>query len=330
MLRREQSERAGFTLVEVMITLMIMSMVLLALAKILTGARRTRDIIFNVQESQLAGPAILDMVESDLRGIFVMNRKVLDILRVEDRANSGMDSDRLDFVTSSNSRTLTPNDQRTKFLRADITEVGYCLRPNPDFPGEFMEIYRREGFGVDTEPFTSGTYTFLHDRILRFDIQVFNEDGVDAEPLDSWGMEQGDSEHRGLPTRLEIELEIELSPRLINEYSTTKSAAMKRRVLYRRIIHFPASQHLAMGIRPVMRIPVITPPENASGTGGAGGPRDPGGAAGGAGAGGGAGGDAGGGGFGGGLGGSGGTPSPFGGGGGGGGGGGNPPIFGGG
>ena len=29
MLRREQSERAGFTLVEVMITLMIMSMVLL-------------------------------------------------------------------------------------------------------------------------------------------------------------------------------------------------------------------------------------------------------------------------------------------------------------
>ncbi|MDE0897147.1 MAG: prepilin-type N-terminal cleavage/methylation domain-containing protein [Planctomycetota bacterium] len=269
-LRETKAARAGFTIVEVMITLMIMSMVLVVLAQVLTGARRTRDIIFNVQESQLAGPAILDMIEDDLRGIFVMNRKVLDILHVDDRASSGMDSDRLDFVTASNSRLLTPNDQRTRFIRADVTEVGYALRPNPDYPGEFLEIYRRESFGVDAEPFSSGSYTFLHDRVRRFDIQVFNEDGVDAEPLDSWGIEQGDSEHRGLPRRMEIELELEMSPRLINEYNTTKSAAMKRRVLYRRIIRFPASQHLAMNIRPVMRIPVITPPQNASGTGGSG------------------------------------------------------------
>jgi prepilin-type N-terminal cleavage/methylation domain-containing protein len=269
--RRADSKSGGFTLIEIMISLMIMSMMLVAIATVLTSARRTRDIIFNVQESQLAGPAIMDMIEYDLRGLYVMDRKVLDLLRVEDGALSGMDSDRLDFVTTSNSRTLTPNSQRTKFLRADITEVGYCLRPNPDYPGEFLEIYRREGFGIDEQPFEGGTYTFLHDRIRSFDIQIFAEDGVDAEPLDTWGIDRGDTAHRGVPTRIEIELELEMSPRLINEYSTTNSQAMKRRVLYRRIIHFPASLHLAMDLRPVFRIPVISPPSSDTGGGGGGG-----------------------------------------------------------
>lgn len=271
-MRTRTNSRAGFTLVEVMITLLIMSLMLVAITQVLTGARRTRDVIFNITESQLAGPAILDLLEKDLRGMFVMDRKVLDILRVQDRAISGMDADRLDFVTSSNSRTLTPNAQRTRFLRADVTEVGYCLRANPDFSGEFLEIYRRESFGIDETPFLSGNYTFLHDRVRRFDIQVFDEDGVDGEPLDSWGLEQGSTDERGLPRRIEIELEVELSPRLINEQSS-RLASAQRRVLYRRIIHFPASLHLAMEIRPVPRIPVIEPPSNsaANGNGGGGG-----------------------------------------------------------
>ena len=266
-MRMRTNSSSGFTLVEVMITLLIMSMMLVAITEVLTGARRTRDVIFNVTESQLAGPAILDLVEKDLRGMFLMDRKVLDVLRVQDRAISGMDADRLDFVSSSNSRTLTPNSERTRFLRADVTEVGYCLRANPDFSGEFLEIYRRESFGIDDAPFISGNYTFLHDRIRRFDIQVFAEDGVDGEPLDAWGLEQGNTEERGLPKRIEIELEVELSPRLINEQSSRLSSA-QRRVLYRRIIHFPASLHLAMEVRPVSRIPVISPPSNTSATGG--------------------------------------------------------------
>ncbi|MFT6362574.1 MAG: prepilin-type N-terminal cleavage/methylation domain-containing protein, partial [Planctomycetota bacterium] len=67
-MRTRTNSRAGFTLVEVMITLLIMSLMLVAITQVLTGARRTRDVIFNITESQLAGPAILDLLEKDLRG----------------------------------------------------------------------------------------------------------------------------------------------------------------------------------------------------------------------------------------------------------------------
>jgi len=253
-----QNKRSGFTLIEVMISLLIMSLMLVAITEVLSGARRTRDVIHNARESQLAGPAILDLIEADLRGLYVQNRKLLDILRVEDDSISGMDADRLDFVTSSNNRMLTPNNDRTRYLRADVSEVGYCIRSNPDYQGEFLEIWRRESFGVDEEPYSGGKFTFLHDRVRRLDIQVFNEDGPDAEPLESWGIANADEEFRGLPTRLEIELELEPGARLLNEQSP-RARREKRRVLYRRIIHFPQRLHLAMELRPVPRIPVIEP-----------------------------------------------------------------------
>src|SRR5262249_15221466 len=55
--------RAGFTLVEVLLTLLIMGMIMVSMTQILTAARTSRDTIHNIQETELAGPAILDMIE---------------------------------------------------------------------------------------------------------------------------------------------------------------------------------------------------------------------------------------------------------------------------
>ena len=214
-----RSRSSGFTMIEVMIALLIMSMMLVAITDVLSGARRTRDVIHNARESQLAGPAILDLIEADLRGLFVMNRRPKDVLRIQDNAISGMDADRIDFVTSANNRMLTPNGDRTRYLRADVSEVGYCLKTNLELDGEFLEIWRRESFGVDDEPFSGGQFTFLSDRVLRFDIQIFNEDGPEGEPLESWGLPDADEDARGLPKRIEIELELEPGARLLNEQS---------------------------------------------------------------------------------------------------------------
>ena len=45
-------------------------------------------------------------------------------------------------------------------------------------------VYNLEDFGIDEEPLDGGRFSFLHDRIKGFNIEVFEEDGADAEPLE--------------------------------------------------------------------------------------------------------------------------------------------------
>jgi prepilin-type N-terminal cleavage/methylation domain-containing protein len=263
--------RAGFTLVEVLITLLIMSGIMVALAEILTAARTARDTVHNVLETQTAGPAILDLIERDLRGILTYDTTRSRQLRIKQRVVMGFDADSIDFVTNSDSMVLHELDDR--FVRADVNEVGYHLRPAPQ-NDQFLEIYRRESFGVDDEPFDGGNYQFLHERVKAFDIQVFRKDGPDEEPVDHWATDEG-SEDIGLPARIEISLTLELAPRIVHEQLRV-APVDRRTVVYKRILRLPEVLRCAEAGIPIPAIPTL-----ASGSGGAGNdPNAPGGAGG--------------------------------------------------
>ena len=243
---------SGFTLVEVMLTLLIMAGILVTVTQILTAARTTRDEIHNIQERLLAGPAILQRLERDLRALFVYDRDPRYALRVRDSVLAGLDADTLDFVTTVDSLMPYREASHEPFRRADVTEVGYRLRLRPD-SDDFLELYRREGFGVDDEPFDDGRFALLHDRIKGFNVEVFEEDGLDAEPLDSWDDE---NEYAGIPARLEIEVTIELAPRLVREQLVLD----RRTITYRRIFRFAESLRRSTRTQPIPLIPVIEPP----------------------------------------------------------------------
>ena len=135
-----------------------------------------------------------------------------------------------------------------------------------------LEIYRRESFGVDDKPFEGGQFVFLHDRVRHFDIQIFKEDGPDADPIEEWNVAQNDTEKQGLPARLQIELTLELAPRIQREQIVFKSAD-KRTITYRRVIRIPQALRDALKAPPIPEIPNLAPPAaNGAGAGaGAGG-----------------------------------------------------------
>src|SRR6185503_21247483 len=62
--RPQAASGAGFTLIEVMLTLVIMAGIMVTITQILNAARTSRDAIHNIQEQQLAGPAILQQLEN--------------------------------------------------------------------------------------------------------------------------------------------------------------------------------------------------------------------------------------------------------------------------
>jgi prepilin-type N-terminal cleavage/methylation domain-containing protein len=230
------SKKAGFTLAEVLVTVLIMGGIMVSVTQILYTARISRDNIHNIRESQLAGPAIMDMIERDLRGLITYNRTKEHHLRVIDDVDMGVDGDSLDFVTTTDS--LIQRYDQGNLLSSTINEVGYRLRPNPEYDN-FLEIYRREDFGVDDLPFEGGQFTFLHDRVKGFDIQVYAEDGPDAEPAtDGWGME--DEEEIGVPARLEITLVLELQRRIERE-ALRMAPTYLVEVTYKRVIRLPES-----------------------------------------------------------------------------------------
>jgi len=281
MRRPAKPAQGGFTLMEVVLTVLITSMMLVSISRVLTAARRSRDMIHNLQEDQLAGPAILDLLERDLRGLITYNIPPRNHLRVINNVSLGLDGDRIDFMTTTDSLLWQYDGDRA--TRADYNEVGYCLRPNPK-NDDFLEIYRREGWGVDDDPFSEGEYIFLHDRVKGFDILVFSEDGIDAEPFEEWNTDSSDAEEEGLPTRLEISLTLELAPRLSNEQIGVAELS-RREVTYKRVVRLPESLRLAADQTPRLAIPTI-PSEQAeattAGPGGAAGGEGEDGAAGGA------------------------------------------------
>ncbi|MFO1010316.1 MAG: prepilin-type N-terminal cleavage/methylation domain-containing protein [Planctomycetota bacterium] len=254
-----RTARAGFTLIEVLLVLLIMSGIMLAMTSILTAARTSRDTIHNIQETQLAGPAILDMIERDLRGLSVYDRTRMNQFRVKDRVLLGFDADSLDFVTAT--RSLSYHLEEDRYLRAPLNEVGYRLKVSAD--GQFLEIYRRESYGVDEEPFEGGNFLLLHERVRGFDLRCFEKDGPDEEPAPEWGGDQA-GERIGLPARLEISLTLELAPRLVNE-ALRIAPTDRRTIVYKRVIRFPEGVRFAEEDLPVPRVPKLPSASTGSG-----------------------------------------------------------------
>jgi len=246
--------RAGFTLIEVLLTLVIMAGIMVSVTQILNAARASRDAIHNIQEQQLAGPAILQQIENDLRALSLYDRDPRLVLRIRNRVISGFEADAIDFVCSTDGLLPYRDHAGDPFRRADQNEVGYHLRTRPD-SDDFLELYRREDFGVDDKPFDGGEFAFLHDRVKAFEIRVYEEDGVDAEPMEAWGGE-GEEEFVGLPARIEIELTLELAPRLVREQLVETHST----VTYKRVFRFPSSLVLAQELGVVPIIPRIAKP----------------------------------------------------------------------
>ena len=254
--RARRVARGGFTLIEVLLTTLLIMGMLMVASMTQDPDRRAllkRDTIHNIQENQLVGPAILDLIENDLRGLMTHDRSADGLFRVKSRVVLGQDADSLDFVTTTDSLVWTYENDRA--LRSDYNEVGYRLRASAS-SDDFLEMYRREDFGIDDEPYAGGAWMFLHDQIRNFSITVFSEDGEDAEPFEEWGTEASEAETQGVPAWIEILLTLELSPRLKAEQLPI-ALVDRGTVTYRRIIRLPQSLRVEIADVPRLAIPTL-------------------------------------------------------------------------
>lgn len=172
------SLRRGFTLIELLVTLAILGIVLSSLYAVLTSTLKIRSRIEDREDAFVVGPAILDLIEDDIRGIYFTNIEGQAFFLGENQSVGGRDADRFDMVTTTDSRVLVGSDDSNR-VRSDVTEVGYALRENREFDG-YLELYRREDFFVDELPLEGGRYRRVYDRIRDFNV-VYLAEGATGE-----------------------------------------------------------------------------------------------------------------------------------------------------
>jgi len=251
--------RRGFTLVEVMLAITITAIVMGSVFAALYYTTVARDAIHNLAEIHSAGPAVLDRIEEDLRHVWVYNLPGNRVFLGRNLSPTGVDADALDFVAGVESSEALLLDER--WIRSRPCEIGYRLRPSPHDP-DFLELWRREDFFLDDEPFAGGNWTLVYDRMKYFNVTYYDTLGPDAEPYDEWSTEAWGR----FPRRIHIDLAVETQPRFDRGQTAGMTRNAPRVVEFSRILLLPEALDRMLKARLRPRIPER--PELPEGPGG--------------------------------------------------------------
>ena len=225
--------RCGFTLIETLLAVMISGMIMTAVLASVSYTQSAVDAVHNVIETENAGPRILAQIREDLSRMCVYDADEYRVFLGEDHSIAGADADRMDFLVRRRSTRPQLDFSTGRRVYAPLVEVGYRLRQNPE-SSDFLELYRREDFLHDEDPFRDGSFTLLYDRVVNFQVRYLERPELDPIYEDNWDSE----EMEGLPFAIEIELEIEIQPRVSRE-SLGILGANRARYTYQDIITLP-------------------------------------------------------------------------------------------
>jgi len=260
-MKRSQS---GFTLLEVMVALTIMSLIMVSLYTVLHTTLRTRDVLDNEVRAARVGPELLDLIERDLRRVWVPNLADDKILLGEDRSMLGQPADSISFVSMVTSTTTRRGGEHE--VPSELCETGYRLRVNPDLP-DVLQLWRRQDYHLDDEPLRDGVYSLVSDRVIGFDVQYYEDRVLEHEPLDEWDTEQ----RHAMPAMIRIRLGLEIGPRV--DAADRRAGQTPTSVRwYERVIVFDDERDLAMRVHPYP--PALNGAASSGGGAGAGGPND--------------------------------------------------------
>ena len=187
--RRACSRQTGFTLVELSVALAILGLIVTFVYEVLWNAVKSRDIITEGLESPKVDNAIFDQLARDFRYLYYQTGQLPGDAGFwgRDRQISGMDADRVDFVTARKSRIAELEEATSSPGDSPLTEVGYVCRAN-DTNNQWLELWRREDYFIDDDPTDGGKFSMVYDKIRRFSLRYFPlpEDNGDTQGIPEW------------------------------------------------------------------------------------------------------------------------------------------------
>jgi prepilin-type N-terminal cleavage/methylation domain-containing protein len=212
---------AGFTLVEILVGLVLLSAFLTGIYTVVIGTMVAKRTIEESAAVYTAGPEILDLIERDLRAAYTYDVKDGKAFKAQQVSVGGKNVTTLDMITTTNSKVAVEIDNELE--RSDITEVGYRLKTSDTFP-DLLELYRREQLFYDDDLEKGGQYYLVYDRLVSLEIRFFDDPNADntgenAAPTSSVASTEGyeawdSADKKGLPQAAKIKLVLGTPPEL--------------------------------------------------------------------------------------------------------------------
>lgn len=190
---------AGFTLVELLVAVAVLSLVTSIVYGAFAGLESTREGVTRLSDRHRQGRAAMRLMSQDLRGAYLSgHRPFNESLLVVDTAFAGARGTpayRLDFNTFSNRRFEL--DSKV----SDQAEISYFGAPSTEVSGQ-VDLVRRLSDRIDEEPESGGR---VH--LLATDIDLFECAFLDPQTgqwKDEWDSTQGLEEAGRVPLQVRL------------------------------------------------------------------------------------------------------------------------------
>lgn len=199
---RHMRRARGFTLVELLVAIVVLSMISLLIYNAFASMKRSREGIERVDDRYREGRLAMTRMVRELQSAYIsLHAPIMGSLLVQKTAfigTTGTPADRIDFNSFSN-RRMDKNSHVS-----DQCELSYFGSPNPELSG-VTDLARRISTSLDLEPKKGGRVDVLATDIDLFDLQYL--DPTTGNWLETWDTT---STVTGQPARLPVQMRITL------------------------------------------------------------------------------------------------------------------------
>jgi general secretion pathway protein J len=189
----------GFTLIEVIISIAILTAITSLLFGAFSALKRSKDGLSRVQDRQREARLAMARITRELQSAYLsahmpLNQALL-VQKTIFKSERGTPADRVDFTAFAN-RRLDKNSHVS-----DQCELSYFGSPNPDGSGT-TDLVRRIDTEIDLEPTKGGKVEVLATDIDLFDLQYL--DAQTGQWQESWDTTQVTGQADRLPLQVRV------------------------------------------------------------------------------------------------------------------------------
>jgi len=181
--RSPRRRRLGFSLIEVMVAIAVMTMISALIFTAFSSLKRSKEGIRRVSERYREGRMALGRVTRELQSAYLSKHLPIDQSLIVGQpvfmGEPGSPGDRIDFAAFVHRRLDRDAHE------SDQAELSYYVEENPHQPGIF-DLIRRESPRIDDEPREGGRA-----QVLATDVDLFDVEYLD--PLTGLWTERWDS-----------------------------------------------------------------------------------------------------------------------------------------